>query len=167
METYPVAGMDVHQKMLAVVVTDAAQPGEYHFERPKFGTGAEELRLLAAWLGEQGVREAVRESTAQYGKPVWQTLEGQCELHWAQAQSNRAPHGRRRDFADAERLVRRHIAGELILSFVPGEEQRLWRTMTRTKHQLRRDRVRLQNQLQGFVEESRIQLSSQVSDLLG
>ena len=63
--------------------------------------------------------------------------------------------------------MRRHIAGELILSFVPGEEQRLWRTMTRTKHQLTRDRVRLQNQLEGFLEESRIKLSSQVSDLLG
>lgn len=63
METYPVAGMDVHQKMLAVVVTDAAQAGEYHFERHKFGTGAEELRLLAAWLGEQGVMRR--------DKPAW------------------------------------------------------------------------------------------------
>lgn len=167
MELYQVAGIDVHKKMLAVVVTDAGEPGVYHFERRKFGTGAEELRSLAAWLGEQGVREAVMESTAQYWKPVWQTLEGQCELHLAQAQSNRAPKGRKQDFADAERLVRRHIAGELILSFVPDEEQRLWRTMTRTKNQLTRDRVRLQNQLEGFLEESRIKLSSQVSDLLG
>jgi transposase len=75
--------------------------------------------------------------------------------------------GRKRDFADAERLVRRHVAGELILSFVPDEEQRLWRTMTRTKQQLRRDRVRLQNQLEGFLEEARLKLSSHVSDLLG
>jgi transposase len=52
------------------------------------------------------------------------------------------PRGRKRDFADAERLLRRHVAGELILSFVPNAEQRLWRTMTRTKQQLTRDRVR-------------------------
>jgi len=75
---------------------------------------------VAGWLDRQAVREAVMESTAQYWKPVWQELEGHCELALAQAHSNRAPQGRKRDFADAERLLRRHVAGELILSFVPN-----------------------------------------------
>jgi transposase len=88
-------------------------------------------------------------------------------LYLAQAQSNRAPRGRKRDFADAERLVRRHVAGELILSFVPDPEQRLWRTVTRSKYQLTGDRVRLQNQLEALLEDSRIKLGSCVSDLLG
>jgi len=167
METYKVAGIDVHKKMLAVVITDAAEVGEFRFERRKFGTGAGDLRLLGDWLAEQGVKEAVMESTAQYWKPVWQALEGEYRLHLAQAHSNKAPKGRKRDFTDAERLVRRQIAGELILSFVPDPEQRLWRTMTRSKQQLTRDRVRLQNQLEGFLEEARIKLSSHVSDLLG
>jgi transposase len=165
--SWKVAGIDVHKKMLAVVVTDAAQVGEFQFERRKFGAGAADMRLLAGWLAGQGVKEAVMESTAQYWKPVWQALEGEYQLHLAQAQSNRAPKGRKRDFADAERLVRRHIAGELILSFVPDAQQRLWRTMTRTKQQLTRDRVRLHNQLEGFLEEMRIKLSSHLSDLLG
>lgn len=147
---YQLAGIDVHKKMLAVVVADAGQPGEWRFERRKFGTDPAELKALAGWLAAREVREAVMESTAQYWKPVWQALEGQCQLQLAQAHSNRAPKGRKRDFADAERLVRRHVAGELILSFVPGPEQRLWRTMTRTKQQLTRDRIRLQNQLEGF-----------------
>src|SRR5687767_15687808 len=86
-----------------------------------------------AWLAERNVREVVMESTALYWRPVWQELEGQCRLFLAQAHSNRAPRGRKRDFADAERLLRRHLAGELILSFVPDAEQRLWRTMTRSK----------------------------------
>jgi transposase len=168
METsYRVAGIDVHKKMLAVVITDASVAGEFHFERRKFGTGAEELRLLSNWLAEREVKEAVMESTAQYWKPVWQALEDAFRLHLAQAHSNKAPKGRKRDFTDAERLVRRHIAGELILSFVPDQEQRLWRTITRTRQQLIRDRVRLQNQLEGFLEETRIKLSSHVSDLLG
>jgi transposase len=166
-QTYPIAGIDVHKKMLAVVVTDVSQPGEYRFERRTFGTGSAELRQLADWLTQQGVREAVMESTAQYWRPVWQELERLCQLHLAQAYSNRAPKGRKRDFQDAERLVRRHVAGELILSFVPDEEQRLWRMMTRTRQQLTRDRIRLRNQMEGFLEESRIKLSSQVSDLFG
>src|SRR3982751_2914928 len=103
------------------------------------------------------------ESTAQYWRPVWRELEGQCELHLAQTQPTRATRGRERDFADAERLVRRHLAGELVLSFVPNPQQRPWRTMTRSKYQLTRDRVRLQNQIESLLEDARIKLSSMVS----
>jgi transposase len=168
METsYKVAGIDVHKNMLAVVIADVAREGEWQLERRKLGTTASALRQLGTWLAEQGVQEAVMESTAQYWKPVWQQLEGQCKLHLAQAHSNRAARGRKRDFADAERLVRRHVAGELILSFVPEPEQRLWRTMTRTKYQLTCERVRLHNQLESLLEDARIKLSGCVSDLLG
>jgi transposase len=165
--SYKVAGIDVHKAMLAVVTADAAEVGEFRFERRRFGAAPSDLKALAEWLTSQGVREAVMESTAQYWKPVWQELEGKCELHLAQAHSNRAPRGRKRDFADAERLVRRHVAGELILSFVPDPQQRLWRTMTRTKHQLTRDRVRLHSQLEAFLEDAHIKLSGCLSDLLG
>jgi transposase len=88
-------------------------------------------------------------------------------LYLAQAFSNRAPRGRKHDFRDAERLVRRLIADELILSFVPDGEQRIWRNLTRSKTQLTRDRVRLQSQIECLLEEMRIKLSSVVSDLLG
>jgi len=68
---------------------------------------------------------------------------------------------------DAERLVKRLVARELTLSFVPDAEQRLWRTVTRRKYQLTRDHVRLQNQLESLLEEAHIKLSSRVSNLLG
>src|SRR5213080_4102991 len=107
------------------------------------------------------------ESTAQYWRSVWLELEPHMSLHLAQAFSNRAPRGRKHDFKDAERLVRRLIADELILSFVPNGEQRIWRSMTRMKLQLTRDRVRLQNQMECLLEEMRIKLSIVVSNLLG
>jgi len=53
------------------------------------------------------------------------------------------------------------------LSFVPDTEQRLWRTLTRTRYQRTREKVRLQNQLEALLEEAHIKLSSLVSDLLG
>jgi transposase len=55
----------------------------------------------------------------------------------------------------------------LTLSFVPDAEQRLWRTVTRKKYQLRCDRVRLQNRVEALLEEAHIKLSSLVTDLLG
>jgi transposase len=76
---------------------------------------------------------------------------GKGKLHLAQACSHRAPKGRKHDFADAERLARRLLAGELILSFVPDAEQRAWRTMTPARVQLLSDRVRLHNQLEASL----------------
>ena len=88
-------------------------------------------------------------------------------LHLAQALSNRGRRGRKRDFRDAERLVKRLVSQELNLSFVPDTEQRLWRTLTHTRYQRTREKVRLQNQLEALLEEAHIKLSSLVSDLLG
>jgi len=163
---YKIAGIDVHKKVLMVVVLDASTPEEKP-ERRRFPTMPSELRRLSLWLREQGVEEAVMESTAQYWRSVWLELEPYMRLQLAQAFSNRAPRGRKHDFKDAERLVRRLIANELILSFVPTGEQRIWRNLTRMKLQLTRDRVRLQNQMECLLEEMRIKLSIVVSNLLG
>jgi transposase len=163
---YKVAGIDVHKKVLMVVVCEGSAP-EVELERRRFGTTTKELGRLSAWLREQGVQEAVMESTAQYWKPVWHELEPHLRLNLAQAFSNRAPRGRKHDFGDAARLVRRLVAGELILSFVPKPEQRMWRTLTRTKVQLTREQSRLYGQLEGLLEEMRIKLSCVLSDLLG
>jgi transposase len=76
---YRIAAIDVHKKMLAVVVTDVAGEGEYQFERRKFGATPGELHLLAQWLVQQEVEEVVMESTAQYWKPVWGALERYCQ----------------------------------------------------------------------------------------
>src|SRR3974390_3091834 len=180
--SYRIAGIDVHKKKLAVVVADVEAEDEYQFERRWYGSNPEQLRALSEWLIEQQIEEVVMESTAQYWKPVWGALERywkpRCQsregagrmsatLHLAQALSNRGRRGRKKDFRDAERLVKRLVARELVLSFVPDAEQRLWRTGTRREDQVRCNRVRLQNQVEALLEEAHIKLSSLVSDLLG
>ena len=122
------------------------------------------------------------ESTAQYWRPVWgamelywkpawQKREGASKmcgtLHLCQAKSNHGPRGRKNDFADGERMIKRLVAQELVLSFVPDAEQRLWRTVTRRKYQLTRAKVGFRNQLESLLEQGHIKLSSFVSDLLG
>ena len=179
---YRIAGVDVHKRMLAVVIADVAVEGEYHFERRQVGASPAHLRALADWLAEREVEEVVMESTAQYWRPVWDALEQYWQprrrqradagpmagaLHLAQAQSNRGAHGRKKDFPDAERLVKRLVAQELTLSFVPDVAQRLWRTVMRRKYQVTRNRVQLQHRLECLLEEAHIKVSSLVSDLLG
>jgi transposase len=179
---YRIAGIDVHKKMLAVAVADVDVEGTWRFERRQFGTSPSQLRVLVAWLIELEVEEVVMESTAQYWRPAWDALEREWQpmqraratagpaagaLHLAQAQSNAGPRGRKQDFPDAERLVKRLVADELTLSFVPDVTQRLWRTVTRRKYQLICNRVQLQNRLECLLEEMHVKISSLVADLLG
>lgn len=171
---YRVAAIDVHKMVLIVVVATAADEvpdaaaEALEFECRRFGALAEERQHLIAWLAQRGVSEVVMESTAQYWKPVWLDLEPHfAKLHLAQAQSNRAPKGRKDDYRDAKRLARRLLAGELMLSFIPGPEQRMWRELARAKSQFVEERVRVQNRIENHLEEMRIKLSGVISDLLG
>ena len=152
--------------MLAVAVANARET-ELSFECGRFGITSSELQRWAAWLRERAVRELVRESTAQYWKPVWLALEGQCRLPLAPARSNRGPRGRKTDFREAQRLVSRLLCGDLVLSYVPEAEHRRWRTLAHTKQQLVRDKVRLPSQRENLLEEAQSKLSSVLSDLLG
>ena len=179
---YRIAGIDVHKRMLAVAVADVTVEGDYQFERRVVGTSPDQLRALAEWFVHEEVEEVVMESTAQYWRPVWDALERQWQpmrrtradagptsgaLHLAQAQSNQGARGRKKDFPDAERWVKRLVAHELTLSFVPAVTQRLWRTVPRRKYQSTCNRVQLQNRLECLLEEAHIKVSSLVSDLLG
>ena len=146
--SYRIAGMDVHKKMLAVVVSDVAIESEYQLERRRFGSNPEPLRSLAAWLLEQEAEEVGMESTAPYWKPVWgsagkvweaDTREASSArrksgtLHLAQAESHRGRRGRKRDFPAAERLGKRRVSREWTLSLVAEAEPRWWRTVTGRK----------------------------------
>src|ERR1700739_1272768 len=75
---YNIAGIDVHKRMLHVVVSDVEVDGEYEFTRQVFASSPQALRSLVAWLVKHQVEEVVMESTAQYWIPVW----GARERYW-------------------------------------------------------------------------------------
>ena len=157
------AGIDVHKKMLAVVVRK--QNGEW-IQR-SFGTTRREIEHLSAWLSQHEVQEAVMESTAQYWRPVWYGLEMHFRLHLSHPLQTRAPRGRKRDFRDARRLVDRLWSGDLEESFVPRSEQRAWRWLTRTRVELKRRMGQIRAQVEGLLEESGVKLAATVSDVFG
>jgi len=160
------AGIDVHKKMLAVVVR-REQNGKAEYESRKFGTTEREIRALAAWLQERQVREVVMESTALYWWPVWRGLEPHFTLHLCNPLQVRAVQGRKRDFKDATRLADRWSAGDLNESFVPNAEQRGWRSLTRMRVDLKDKIGMVRNQVEGLLERGGIKLTSVVSDPFG
>src|SRR5712691_6367700 len=112
--SYKIAGIDVHKKMLAVVVSDVEIESEYQFARRMFGSNPEQLRSLAAWLVEQEAEEVVisrsgfqhLSSASHTGFQYWAVdsmkREGAMQrsgtLHLAQAQSNRGRTGTQEGF---------------------------------------------------------------------
>ena len=159
------AGMDVHKKTVVVVVLQGMEPDQ-DYAGGIFGTTQFGLRELVAFLREKGVTDAAMESTAQYWRPVWMALEGEFRMTLAQARSTRARRGRRWDKADARRIARRWLSGDLTVSYVPSPEQRDWRLLSRTLVAMRESLVRLRNQIEVSLEQAQIKLSSVVSDLL-
>jgi hypothetical protein len=90
------AGIDVHKKMLAVVIR-RDHNGETSYQKRAFGTTRSEIEHLTAWLQHNHVSEVVMESTAQYWRPVWYGMEAHFTLHLSHPLQTRAPRGRKRD----------------------------------------------------------------------
>jgi transposase len=161
-----IAGIDVHKKMLAVVIRKPTGEAVEYIQR-KFGTTKNEILHLAAWLQHHQVSEVVMESTANYWRPVWYGLEDHFQLHLTHPLKTRAPRGRKRDYRDARRLADRWHSGDLEESFVPGAEQRSWRWLTRSRVQLKRKLSVIRSQVEGILEEGGIKLSAVVTDIFG
>jgi transposase len=161
-----IAGIDVHKKMLAVVVRRQSN-AHIEYQQRKFGTTRAEIQHLEAWLRAHGVSEVVMESTAQYWRPVWYGLEPQFRLHLTHPLKTRAPRGRKSDFRDAQRLADRWSSGDLEESFIPGAEQRSWRWLTRTRVQLKKKLGVIHSHVEGLLEQGGIKLSAVVSDFSG
>jgi transposase len=161
-----VAGLDVHKKTVVVVVLQSAQPDD-DYASGIFGTTQFGLKELITFLRRHGVTHAAMESTAQYWRPVWMSLEGEFTLTLAQARSTRARRGRKWDRVDARRIAKRLLSGDLTVSYVPPPEQRDWRLLSRTQVAMRESVVRLRNQIEVLLEQAQIKLSSVVTDILG
>jgi hypothetical protein len=52
-----IAGIDVHKKVLVVVVAEVTEPGEWSYELGTFGATAYELQRLADWFQQRGCRK--------------------------------------------------------------------------------------------------------------
>jgi transposase len=156
------AGLDVHKKtVVACVLTPEGQ------EIRTFGTMTAELLALADWLLACGCTHAAIESTGDYWKPVFNILEGTCEVVLVNAQHVKAVPGRKTDVKDAAWLAELLQHGLLRASFIPPVAQRELRDLTRYRSTFIRERVTLINRVQKLLEDANIKLASVASDIMG
>jgi len=107
-----IAGIDVHKKMLAVVVSDVEIGKRVPVRATDVWQATRTTAIAAAWLVEQQAEEVVMGTTANIGNQSgerWKVLEAATrearrrkaevrKVHLAQAQSNRDL-GAKKDFS--------------------------------------------------------------------
>ena len=156
-------GIDVHKKTLVACVIG---PGQDKHTRT-FETMSEDIEALGRWLASQGVTHVAMESTGVYWKPVFNLLEGQFEILVCNAAHVKQIAGRKTDVQDAEWLADLLRHGLLRGSFIPGEQQRVLRDLTRFRASVINERVRQINRLQKVLEDANLKLASVASDIMG
>jgi len=165
------AGLDVHKKtVVACVRTPGSGRHKRHSEVRTFGTFEHELVSLRNWLRELGVTQIAMEATGVYWKPVWHVV-GDGDLFEAVLLVNPAHiknvPGRKTDVNDATWIGQLLECGLLRGSFVPPNEIRQLREITRYRRQLTEERSREVQRLQKLLEDANVKLSSVASDILG
>jgi transposase len=161
-------GIDVHKKTLTACLLKTAASGEALAQRRVFRTVTSQLQELAAWLVQEGCRHVAIESTGVYWKPVFNVLEkAGIEVVLVNAQHVKNVPGRKTDVKDAEWLATLLRVGLLRSSFVPPQEIRELRDLTRYRTQVVRQRADECNRIQKLLENCNIKLASVASNVLG
>ena len=113
------AGIDVHKKTVVACVLTPAGP-----ETRTFGTMTADLLSLADGLLACGCTHVAIESTGDDWKPVFNILEGTCEVILVNAQHVKAVPGRTTDVKDAAWIAELLRHGLLRGRFIPSKPQR-------------------------------------------
>ena len=161
------AGLDVHKKTVVACMLTPDGQGGWSQEIRTFGTMTVDLLALADWLLACGCTHVAIESTGDYWKPVFNILEGTCEVVLVNAQHVKAVPGRKTDVKDAAWLAELLQHGLLRASFIPPVAQRELRDLTRYRSTFIQERVTLINRVQKLLEDANIKLAAVASDIMG
>jgi len=162
-----VAGIDVH-RMLHVVTVLIEQPdGSIERHSREFGGFKRDCRALAAWLSDLGVQLAVLESTGIYWKSVFAHLERAGIPAWVvNAHAIKHVPGRKTDVADSEWLAVLARFGLVRGSFIPPQDLRELRLVSRYRRKLSAMLAAETNRLHKILDDGGIKLGAVVSDIL-
>lgn len=165
---YPsVGGLDVHQKVIVACRRRLIGDSQAESEIEKFRTSTRELQRLGSWLAEWEVKQVAMESTGVLWQPVWNVLCEDFELLLVNAQHLKKVPGRKTDVTDAEWIAQCMQCGLLRGSFVPNEQIRHWRDLTRQRTKLLDQRTSIVNRIHKTLEGCNIKLSTVASDVMG
>src|SRR5262249_10638988 len=147
-----------------------AVPRKRDPEQPvrRFGCVTAELKGMAAWLKQCGIRTVAMQSTGVYWIPVYDVLEeAGLEVYLVNARDTKNLPGKKSDVQESQWLMKLHTYGLLRNSFRPSQEIRRLRNYWRQRNDLIRSAARHIQRMQKVLTEMNIQLTNVISDLSG
>ena len=127
------AGVDIGNEShyVAVPPTRDTQPVR------RFGCTTAELKAMAEWLKQCGIRTVAMQSTGVYWIAVYDILEAaDLEVYLVNARETKTLPGRKSDVQESQWLMKLHTYGLLRNSFRPPQEIRTMRTYWRQRNDL-------------------------------
>lgn len=162
------AGIDISKRDAKVAVrVPGKRPGSYTTTVTTFGATTAQVLALVDYLLSQRVTTVVMEATSDYWKPFYYVMEDTLPVMLVNARHARNIPGRKTGVSDAAWLAQLGAHGLLRASFIPPEPVRHLRDLTRARSMAARDRGRIVQRLEKFLESSGIRLSAVASDLTG
>jgi transposase len=162
------AGIDISKRDAKVAVrVPGKRAGSYTITVKTFGATTAQILALSDYLLGQRVTTVVMEATSDYWKPFYYVMEDQLPVILVNAKHARNIPGRKTDVSDAAWLAQLGAHGLLRASFIPPEPVRQLRDLTRARSMAARDRARVVQRLEKFLESSGIKLSAVATDLTG
>lgn len=160
-------GIDVHQESLTACIMKGSGKSKYR-EIREFSTFTDGIQALGSWLREHEVTHAAIESTGVYWKPVFNILaEEDVDLMLVNAKHVKNVPGRKTDIKDSEWLCKLLKNGLLERNFIPPEDMRNLRDLTRYRSKLVATMASEKNRIIKVLESANIKLSSVLTDVFG
>lgn len=161
------AGLDVHSETIVACVIKGKQENDVYTETETFPTLTKDLFRLLKWLESHEITHIAMESTGVYWKPVFNILEDFFDITLANAQRIKNVPGRKTDVSDAEWIAKLLRHGLIEKSFVPPQDIRELRDLTRLRKKWIGHLTSEKNRIQKVLESSNIKLSTVISDVFG
>ena len=162
------AGMDVHRdQVTACVCYGSLAKAEENLIVKEFSTMTEGLRQMAIWFKEYHVKTVAMESTGIFWKPIFNILESDFEVILANAARVKNVPGLKTDKKDARWLAKLLRYGLVPASFIPPQNIRELRDLTRTRRKLVEEMTRQKNRVHKTLQDANIKLSSVVTNVFG
>lgn len=134
----------------------------------RFGCTTAELRGMAAWLKQCGIRTVAMQSTGVYWIPVYDILEeAGLEVYLVNARETKNLPGRKSDVQESQWLMKLHTYGLLRNSFRPAQEIRMLRTYWRQRNDLVQSAGWHIQRIQKALTQMNVQLANVLSDVSG
>src|SRR3989449_5476662 len=158
------AGIDIGNESHYVAVPPSRDPQPVRC----FGCTTAELKKMAEWLTQCGIRTVAMQSTGVYWIAVYDILEeAGMEEEFVDSRETKNLPGRKTDVQESQWLMKLHTYGLLRNSFRPSQEIRTMRTYWRQRNDLVRAAGRHIQRIQKALTQMNLQLANVLSDLSG